>query len=64
MTPLCHKKHTSTLIYSGKNSNEGQRSQQRGNFTKIRRKKLDFFMPKYEGECWGEFTDLEGIILF
>ena len=26
MTPPCHKKHTSTLIYSGKNSNEGQRS--------------------------------------
>ena len=65
MTPLCHKKHTSTLIYSGKNSNEGQRSQQRGDFTKKLKKKIvKFFMPKYEGECWGEFTDLEGIILF
>ena len=33
MTPLCHKKHTWTLIYSGKNSNEEQRLQ-RGDFNK------------------------------
>ena len=35
MTPLCHKKHTSTLIYSGKNSNEGTKIATGGDFTKI-----------------------------
>ena len=35
MTPLCHKKHTSTLIYSGKNSNEGTKIATGGDFTKV-----------------------------
>ena len=40
MTPPCHKKHTSTLIYSGKNSNEGQRSL-RGKTHKSYRSKIN-----------------------